>query len=77
MTNLEKIAYLQSMHKNAADMVTYCSDKIANGDDAWTVKLSLDGFKKDVEALGYALKGLQLMQNIVNEQGNEGGDYGF
>ena len=77
MTNKEKIMHLQSMHKNAADMVTYCSDKMAKGDDAWTLKLSLEGFKKDVAALGYALNGLQLMQDIVNEQGNEGGDYGF
>lgn len=77
MKNSEKIAHLQSMHKHAIDMIVYCEAKIAKDENAWTAGLSLESFKKDEIALRYALKGLQLMQDLVNEQGEEGGDYGF
>ena len=77
MTNKEKIAHLESMHKEAIEMIAYCEKKIAKDEHAWTAGLSLESFQKDVAALKYALKGLQLMQDLVNEQGEEGGDYGF
>jgi hypothetical protein len=77
MTNKEKIAHLESMLKQAVDMIAYCEKKIAKDENAWTAGLSLESFKKDVAALKYALKGLQLMQDLINDQGEEGGDYGF
>jgi hypothetical protein len=77
MTNQEKIAHLESMLKQAVDMIAYCENKIAKDENAWTAGLSLESFKKDVAALKYALKGLQLMQDLINDQGEEGGDYGF
>ena len=77
MTNKEKIAHLESMHKEAVDMIAHCEKKIAKDENAWTAGLSLESFKKDVAALKYALKGLQLMQDLIHDQGEEGGDYGF
>ena len=59
MTNKEKIAHLESMHKEAIEMIAYCEKKIAKDEHAWTAGLSLESFKKDVAALKYALKGLQ------------------
>ena len=74
MTNLEKIERIKTLYKEAADMVIYCEDKIATNNEEWSTKYSLEAFKKDAAALKYALKGIQLMQDLVNE---EGGDYGF
>jgi hypothetical protein len=77
MTNQEKLMHLQSMLENASGMVDYCSEKIEAGEDSWTLTLSYNAFVKDVAALKFAIKGIKLMNDMVNEASEEGGDYGF
>jgi hypothetical protein len=77
MTNQEKLLHLQQMHKNACSMIDYCKETIAKSEDSWTTTLSLNAFEKDVAALKFAIKGIQLMTDMVNEASEEGGDYGF
>jgi hypothetical protein len=77
MTNQEKQAHLQTMLKNASGMVDYCRQKIEAGEDSWTLTLSYNAFIKDVAALKFALKGIKLMNDMVNDHSEEGGDYGF
>lgn len=73
MTNKEKIARIEKMHKEATEMVAYCQKEIANGETRWTLHHSLQAFKDDAAALKFALKGLRLMQELVNDM-NEGGE---
>jgi hypothetical protein len=77
MTNLEKIERLQKLYKEAADMVQYCKMRIATNTHEWSTENTLAEFTKDAAALKYALKGIQLMQDLVNDASDEGGDYGF
>lgn len=73
MTNKEKIARIEAMHKEATEMVRYCQIQIKNGGTSWTLPRSLQTFKDDAAALKFALKGLRLMQELVNDM-NEGGE---
>lgn len=68
MTNKEKIARIEQMHKEATEMVAYCQKQMAEGDTSWTLPYSIEVFKQDAAALKYALKGLRLMQELVNDE---------
>jgi hypothetical protein len=77
MTNQEKLMHLQSMLENASTMADYCRKKIEEGEDSFTLKLSHDAFVKDAAALKFAIKGINLMNDLIYDQSEEGGDYGF
>lgn len=74
MTNLEKIERLQKLYKEAADMVKDCEMRIATNTHEWSTENALDEFKKDAAALKYALKGIKLMQDLVNDEGGQDGN---
>jgi hypothetical protein len=74
MTNLEKIERIKALYKEAADMVVYCEDKIATNTHEWSTENTLAEFTKDAAALKYALKGIQLMQDLVNDEGGQDGN---
>lgn len=73
MTNKEKIARIEKMHKEATEMVAWCQQEIASGELRWTLRHSLKAFTQDAAALKFALKGLRLMQDLVNDE-HEGGE---
>lgn len=68
MTNKEKIARIKAMHKEATEMVAWCQKQMVSGDTSWTLPYSMEVFKKNAAALKYALKGLRLMQDLVNDE---------
>ncbi len=72
MTNQEKIERIQHLYKEAADMVKDCEMRIATNTHEWSTENALEEFRKDAAALKYALKGIQLMQDLVNEGGQDG-----
>jgi hypothetical protein len=53
-------------------MVQDCKMRIATNTHEWSTQNALDEFTKDAAALKYALKGIQLMQDLVNEGGQHG-----
>jgi hypothetical protein len=77
MTNLEKKDHLEQMYNHAKSMVEYCEEKISTNNEEWSTRYSLEAFKEDAAALKYAIKGINLMQDLVNDASDEGGDYGF
>jgi hypothetical protein len=71
MTNLEKIAHLRAMHKEAVDQVAYCDKKLSEGCTDWTTPIARVACQKDAQALKFALKAIQLMQDLVKDEGGE------
>lgn len=74
MTNKEKIAHLQSMHKQATEMIAHCKKQIADNPLEWSCKSSMPLFMQDAAALKFALKAIQLMQDLINDEGGQDGE---
>jgi hypothetical protein len=69
MTNLEKIAHVESLLKEAVDQVAYCDKKLSEGCTDWTTPIARVACEKDAKALKFALKAIKLHQDLVNDEG--------
>jgi len=73
MTNLEKINHVEWLLKQSVDQVAYCDKKLSEGCTDWTTPIARAACEKDAKALKYALKGLRLLTDLVNDEGGNDG----
>jgi len=72
MTNLEKIARLESMIKNSQKNVELYASTQSNPDSV--TNLVANEYRNDIKAMKFALKAIQLMQDQVNDEGGNDGE---
>lgn len=75
MTNLEKIERVEKLIQKEIDLVKFSEEKYLPGlepdcAEAKMVRELILEHKETISALKYARKAIQLMQDLVNEGGN-------
>jgi len=79
MTNLEKIERVDTLIQKEIDLVKFSEEKYLPGlepdcAEAHMVREIILEHKENISALKYARKAIQLMQDLVNDEGGQHGN---
>lgn len=73
MTNQQKTEHLEQMLNERVAALQFCRAEQNKGTAEWHVEHAIIGYKQDIAALKYALKGIQLIQELCNDM-EKGGE---
>lgn len=73
MTNVEKTEHIEQMLNERMAALNFCLAEKEKGTAEWHVDHAIIGYRQDIAALKYALKGIRLIKDLCNdlEKGGE------